>query len=87
VQDERIPGYRKWRWRVFGLTWLTYVLISGTAAQLWNEEGGGHGGGIFGGYLPARLTSDGDWTPLLYTFIAVLSFSALILTPLWNKAG
>ena len=54
---------------------------------LWNEEGGRHGRGVFGGYLPARLTSDGDWTPLLYTFIAVLSFSALILTPLWNKAG
>ena len=74
------------------------ALISGTAAQDFGTKKGagtaagvingiGSIGGIFGGYLPARLTSDGDWTPLLYTFIAVLSFSALILTPLWNETS
>ncbi len=56
---------------------------AGTAAGLIN--GIGSFGGILGGYLPGRMTSNGDWTQLFYVFVAVLTFSTLILIPLWNR--
>lgn len=42
-------------------------------------------GGILGGYLPGRITTEGDWTPLYVVFQVSLLISALILLPLWRS--
>lgn len=42
-------------------------------------------GGILGGYLPGKITSGGDWTPLFVVFQVGLLASALILIPLWKS--
>jgi OPA family sugar phosphate sensor protein UhpC-like MFS transporter len=41
-------------------------------------------GGILGGWLPGKITTESDWTPLFTVFLVGLSFSALVLVPLWR---
>jgi OPA family sugar phosphate sensor protein UhpC-like MFS transporter len=42
-------------------------------------------GGILGGWLPGRITTENDWTPIFAVFIVGLAFSAVVLVPLWRS--
>jgi OPA family sugar phosphate sensor protein UhpC-like MFS transporter len=70
-------------------------MISATAAMDFGTKRGagtaigcingiGSIGGILGGWLPGRITTETDWTPLFAVFIVGLAASALILVPLWR---
>jgi MFS transporter, OPA family, glycerol-3-phosphate transporter len=41
-------------------------------------------GGILGGWLPGKITSETDWSPLFAVFLVGLAISAIVLLPLWN---
>jgi OPA family glycerol-3-phosphate transporter-like MFS transporter len=55
---------------------------AGTAVGIVN--GIGSIGGILGGWLPGRITSGSDWTPLFGVMLVGLIVSAVVLLPLWN---
>jgi sugar phosphate permease len=55
---------------------------AGTAVGFVN--GIGSIGGIFGGWLPGRITSAGNWTPIFVVMLSGLIASAFVLAPLWN---
>jgi OPA family sugar phosphate sensor protein UhpC-like MFS transporter len=70
-------------------------MISATAATDFGTKRGagtaigcingiGSVGGILGGWLPGKITTETDWTPLFTVFLVGLSFSALVLVPLWR---
>lgn len=70
-------------------------MISATAAMDFGTKRGagtaigcingiGSIGGILGGWLPGRITTESNWTPLFAVFVAGLAFSALVLVPLWR---
>lgn len=70
-------------------------MISATAAMDFGTKRGagtaigcingiGSIGGIMGGWLPGRITTETNWTPLFAVFVVGLSFSALVLVPLWR---
>lgn len=42
-------------------------------------------GGVLGGYLPGKITENGDWRPLFILFQVGLIASAIILVPLWRS--
>ena len=56
---------------------------AGTAVGLVNGIGS-IGGIVGGGWLPGKITTGADWTPLFEVMIAGLIFSAIILVPLWR---
>jgi OPA family sugar phosphate sensor protein UhpC-like MFS transporter len=41
-------------------------------------------GGILGGWLPGKITTETDWTPLFGVFLVGLTISAVVLVPLWR---
>jgi OPA family glycerol-3-phosphate transporter-like MFS transporter len=55
---------------------------AGTAVGFVN--GIGSIGGILSGSLTGRITNTGNWTPIFIVMLVGLSFSALVLTPLWR---
>jgi OPA family sugar phosphate sensor protein UhpC-like MFS transporter len=55
---------------------------AGTATGFVN--GIGSIGGILGGWLPGRITTAGNWTPIFVVLLLGLVLSALILVPLWG---
>ena len=55
---------------------------AGTAVGFVN--GIGSLGGILGGWLPAKITTDVDWTPLFSIMLVGLIVSAVVLMPLWR---
>jgi MFS transporter, OPA family, glycerol-3-phosphate transporter len=55
---------------------------AGTATGIVN--GIGSIGGILGGYLPGKITTDQNWTPLFVVMLVGLCVSALLLAPLWR---
>jgi MFS transporter, OPA family, glycerol-3-phosphate transporter len=55
---------------------------AGTATGFVN--GIGSIGQILGGWLPGRITTAGNWTPIFVVMLLGLIISALILTPLWR---
>ena len=55
---------------------------AGTATGFVN--GIGSIGGILGGYLPGKITTDQNWTPLFVVMLVGLCVSALLLAPLWR---
>jgi OPA family sugar phosphate sensor protein UhpC-like MFS transporter len=55
---------------------------AGTATGFVN--GIGSIGGILGGYLPGRITTGDNWTPLFVVMLVGLVTSALLLAPLWR---
>ena len=55
---------------------------AGTATGFVN--GIGSIGGILGGWLPGRITTSNDWTPLFAVMLIGLLLSALVLVPLWR---
>jgi OPA family sugar phosphate sensor protein UhpC-like MFS transporter len=56
---------------------------AGTATGFIN--GIGSIGGILGGYLPGRITSESNWAPMFVVMLVGLFASAVILLPLWGK--
>jgi OPA family sugar phosphate sensor protein UhpC-like MFS transporter len=56
---------------------------AGTATGFIN--GIGSIGGILGGYLPGRITSETNWAPIFILMLTGLMMSAVILIPLWRK--
>jgi OPA family sugar phosphate sensor protein UhpC-like MFS transporter len=42
-------------------------------------------GGILGGWLPGKITTESNWTPLFAVFVVGLTMSAIVLVPLWNR--
>jgi OPA family sugar phosphate sensor protein UhpC-like MFS transporter len=69
-------------------------MISATAAMDFGTKRGagtaigcingiGSIGGILGGWLPGKITTQSDWTPLFGVFFVGLALSAVILVPLW----
>jgi OPA family sugar phosphate sensor protein UhpC-like MFS transporter len=69
-------------------------MISATAAMDFGTKRGagtaigcingiGSIGGILGGWLPGKITTESNWTPLFAVFIVGLTVSALVLVPLW----
>jgi OPA family sugar phosphate sensor protein UhpC-like MFS transporter len=56
---------------------------AGTAVGVIN--GVGSIGGILGGYLPSKITTGSNWTPLFAVFLVALLASALLLLPLWRR--
>jgi OPA family sugar phosphate sensor protein UhpC-like MFS transporter len=70
-------------------------MISATAAMDFGTKRGagtaigcingiGSAGGILAGWLPGKITTQNDWTPLFTVFFAGLAFSALVVVPLWR---
>ncbi len=55
---------------------------AGTAVGFVN--GIGSIGGILGGWLPGRITTGTDWTPLFEVMLVGLVMSAAVLLPLWR---
>jgi sugar phosphate permease len=55
---------------------------AGTATGFVN--GVGSFGAILGGYLPGKITTETNWSPIFYVCIGGLIFSALILSPMWK---
>jgi OPA family sugar phosphate sensor protein UhpC-like MFS transporter len=55
---------------------------AGTATGFVN--GIGSIGGILGGYLPGKITTGSDWTPLFVVLLVGLVASACLLAPLWR---
>jgi len=55
---------------------------AGTATGFVN--GIGSIGAILGGYLPGKITSEADWTPMFAVFLVGLLVSAALLLPLWR---
>jgi sugar phosphate permease len=55
---------------------------AGTAVGFVN--GIGSIGGILGGWLPGRITTGTDWTPLFEVMLVGLVVSAVVLLPLWR---
>jgi OPA family sugar phosphate sensor protein UhpC-like MFS transporter len=55
---------------------------AGTATGFVN--GVGSFGAILGGYLPGKITTQTNWSPIFYVCIGGLIFSALILAPMWK---
>ena len=47
-------------------------------------NGVGSIGAILGGYLPGKITTEADWTPIFYVMFFGLFASAIILLPLWR---
>jgi OPA family sugar phosphate sensor protein UhpC-like MFS transporter len=41
-------------------------------------------GGILGGWLPGKITTESNWTPLFGVFLVGLAISAVVLIPLWR---
>jgi sugar phosphate permease len=37
-----------------------------------------------GGYLPGKITTEVDWSPMFYVMLLGLVGSALVLVPLWR---
>jgi OPA family sugar phosphate sensor protein UhpC-like MFS transporter len=56
---------------------------AGTATGFIN--GIGSIGGVLGGYLPGKITTEGDWSPIFILMFISLIGSAVILAPLWRK--
>ena len=56
---------------------------AGTATGFIN--GIGSIGGILGGYLPGKITTEANWTPIFNLMLIGLTASAIILFPLWRK--
>jgi OPA family sugar phosphate sensor protein UhpC-like MFS transporter len=70
-------------------------MISATAAMDFGTKRGagtaigcingiGSIGGILGGWLPGKITTESNWSPLFVVFIVGLAFSAVVLIPLWR---
>jgi OPA family sugar phosphate sensor protein UhpC-like MFS transporter len=57
----------------------------GAATAVGFVNGIGSIGGILGGFLPGKLTTETDWTPMFYVMLLGLVGSALVLLPLWRK--
>jgi OPA family sugar phosphate sensor protein UhpC-like MFS transporter len=55
---------------------------AGTAIGFIN--GVGTVGGVLAGWLPGKITTESDWTPLFTVFFIGLAISALVVTPLWR---
>jgi MFS transporter, OPA family, glycerol-3-phosphate transporter len=55
---------------------------AGTATGLVN--GVGSIGAILGGYLPGKITTETNWSPIFYVCIGGLMVSALMLAPMWK---
>lgn len=55
---------------------------AGTATGFVN--GVGSIGAILGGYLPGKITTEANWTPMFYVMFIGLFASAIILLPLWR---
>jgi MFS transporter, OPA family, glycerol-3-phosphate transporter len=56
---------------------------AGTAVGFVN--GIGSIGGIMGGWLPGKITTGTDWTPLFQVMLVGLVVSAFVLLPLWRS--
>jgi OPA family sugar phosphate sensor protein UhpC-like MFS transporter len=56
----------------------------GAATAVGFVNGIGSIGGILGGYLPGKITTGTDWSPMFYVMLAGLIVSALVLLPLWR---
>jgi OPA family sugar phosphate sensor protein UhpC-like MFS transporter len=56
----------------------------GAATAVGFINGVGSIGGILGGYLPGKITTGSDWSPMFYVMLLGLAASALILMPLWR---
>ena len=56
----------------------------GAATAVGFVNGIGSIGQIFGGLLPGRITTAGNWAPIFVVMLVGLSFSAMMLMPLWN---
>jgi len=70
-------------------------IISGTAAMDFGTRKGagtatgfvngvGSIGAILGGYLPGKITTETNWSPIFYVCTGGLIFSALLLAPMWS---
>jgi OPA family glycerol-3-phosphate transporter-like MFS transporter len=56
----------------------------GAATAVGFVNGVGSIGGILGGYLPGKITTEVDWSPMFYVMLLGLVGSALVLVPLWR---
>lgn len=56
---------------------------AGTAAGLIN--GVGSLGSVLAGWLPARLSADGDWSSVFRLFLVALLSAVVLLLPLWRS--
>jgi len=56
----------------------------GAATAVGFINGIGSIGGILGGYLPGKITTGSDWSPMFYVMLFGLVVSAFVLTPLWR---
>jgi len=56
----------------------------GAATAVGFVNGIGSIGGILGGYLPGKITSEVDWSAIFYVMLIGLVASALVLLPLWR---
>jgi MFS transporter, OPA family, glycerol-3-phosphate transporter len=56
----------------------------GAATAVGFINGIGSIGGILGGYLPGKITTGSDWSPMFYVMLLGLVVSALVLMPLWR---
>lgn len=70
-------------------------MISATAAMDFGTKRGagtaigfingiGSAGGILAGWLPGKITTESDWTPLFVVFFVGLTLSAAVVAPLWR---
>jgi OPA family sugar phosphate sensor protein UhpC-like MFS transporter len=57
----------------------------GAATAVGFVNGVGSIGGILGGFLPGKITTETDWSPMFYVMLLGLVGSALVLLPLWRK--
>jgi OPA family sugar phosphate sensor protein UhpC-like MFS transporter len=56
----------------------------GAATAVGFINGIGSIGGILGGYLPGKITTGDDWSPMFYVMLIGLVVSAIVLLPLWR---
>jgi OPA family sugar phosphate sensor protein UhpC-like MFS transporter len=56
----------------------------GAATAVGFVNGIGSIGGILGGYLPGRITTEDNWSPMFYVMLIGLVASAVVLLPLWR---
>jgi OPA family sugar phosphate sensor protein UhpC-like MFS transporter len=56
----------------------------GAATAVGFVNGIGSIGGILGGYLPGKITTEDNWSPMFYVMLIGLVFSAVVLLPLWR---